>query len=206
LALNFEAWFVNRLVVMHHESDIREAATVCAQIKLANFWSCSCTLASWCFMSSGDPTRALVKKKRPVNTPAVGLPASGPGWGGPAKGAGNGLPFNQAPPAGPGNQLAKGYHDMSESERVKQLKQSLFDIATTSTFEANKIRAAEAYLSRTVEGAVVQRNLNHEMNDLEALDDNGLARRAAELEARMAKGQGAPVAPAVPEVPGGVVH
>ena len=163
-------------------------------------------------MSGGDQPRGRVplkgkgSGKKPVNTPASGMPASGPGWGGPAKGAGNGNPANFAPPAGPGNQRAKGYHDMSESERVKKLKEGLFTIAETDPFSMTRIRAAEAYLSRTVEGAVVQRNLNHEMNDLEALDDNGLAKRAAELEARMAKGQGAPVAPAVPEVPGSLVH
>ena len=54
-------------------------------------------------------------------------PGNGAGWGGPAKGAG--WIAKTHPPFEQGNQMAKGYHDMSRSERLAALDERKWQIA-----------------------------------------------------------------------------
>lgn len=119
-------------------------------------------------------------KKPRVGGPAKGAgyggPAAGPGWGGPAKGAGNGSA--RAPELEAGHTLSRGFHDMSKSQRLKALKDRLFELAMDRNApEMAQIRAIEAYLDRD-EGKSVQRNVIATTGDVTALDDAALARIA----------------------------
>lgn len=126
--------------------------------------------------------------RKPHSGPAT-RHGNGSGLYGPAKGAGIG--GAKRPAFEPGNKAAAGA-DHSDVEQTRQakaakaetLKNHLYTLATTAEREDTQVRAAEAWLNRE-EGMPVARNITVATDDLSQLDDDALARRQAELEARL---------------------
>ena len=118
------------------------------------------------------------KKPKHLKTRA---PASGPGWGGAKKGNGN-------HDAGPGR-------PSKNSERWKQIQATkianaetlykvLTDIALNGEFENNRVNAATNLLNR-IEGAPVQRNVNHNREHISQMTDDEIAAEIRRLEGKV---------------------
>lgn len=103
----------------------------------------------------------------------------------------------------PGNTAAVGHRGPDPEriarrlEQAEELMDTLHVIGSDKT-APNAVAAIRTFHDR-VWGSVVTRNLTHETDDIDALDDAALARRAAEAAARLGADDGG-VAPAeVPE-------
>ena len=100
---------------------------------------------------------------------------NGAGWGGPAKGAAASRGEMQAPFLA-GNSAAKGYHDMSKSERLAALDERKWLIAMGQVADASQVQmaAVNSYEDRHV-GKAIARTITSFVDDATKLDDAALA-------------------------------
>lgn len=123
--------------------------------------------------------------KRPVNTPASGIPANGPGWAGPAKGF---VPnaTRAAPAFAPGNQ----FRQLATPERRREVEEdreeslALYREIMRDTGQSGlyRITAAEKLMDRR-EGKSVARNVTTFVDDATKLDDAALTAIASGQDA-----------------------
>jgi hypothetical protein len=131
--------------------------------------------------------------------------SAGDGWGGPAKGPGT--TAKPAPQFAKGNTASVGHAPRPQStvDRAQALKDHLFTLAQSAERQETQVQAAKAWLDRH-EGLPLARTLNHNTDDLAALDDQSLADRRAALERAIGSGAGGTASPELPQKPGSLVH
>lgn len=112
----------------------------------------------------------------------------GAGKGGPKKG--DGVP-DKAPQFHPGNQAAVGRSspDAEKMERRQALHDNLFWLAFNGENHTVRMNSSDKLLDR-IEGKAIARVINHNTDDISALDDDALAARRAELERAVGSGVG----------------
>lgn len=108
----------------------------------------------------------------------------GAGWGGPAKGAGIG--GETRPQFAEGNTAAVNRSDPNPDKRIEAevLRAHMYRLATQAERQETQVAAAREWFNR-VEGLPVARTITVATDDISQLDDDALARRQAELEARL---------------------
>lgn len=107
----------------------------------------------------------------------------GAGWGGPAKGGGGSTP---RPAFETGNTSAAGRSDPNPDRRIEAevLRAHMYRLATQGERQETQVAAAREWFNRT-EGLPVARTITVATDDISQLDDAALAKRQAELEARL---------------------
>ena len=112
----------------------------------------------------------------------------GAGKGGPKKG--DGVP-DKAPQFKVGNKAAVGRDcpNIDKMERREALHENLFWLAFNGENDTVRLNASDKLLDR-IEGKAVARVINHNTDDITALDDDALAARRAELERELGSGDG----------------
>ncbi len=101
------------------------------------------------------------KRKATSGTRKGNGPGKGPGWGGERKGA-DPARKTKAEAFEPGNQVARGYHEFTKSERLEQHRAMLWTLGMQAENEMVRVTAIRTYADRE-EGMPVQRSVNEHL-------------------------------------------